>query len=120
MEILQKKSVWTAIVNIFFLLVLNLILMSIIGYLTLDSEANLNSRIGAFLASIFIPIFIVSKTKKMNDLERMIKFGFGFVVYIILVLVMVGFPHGFLTGILPCLVLALAVLFYGKELFRIE
>lgn len=120
MEVSQKKSVWTIIVNVFFLLVLNMVLMFIIGYMTLDSAANINSRVGAFLASIFIPLFIVLKTNKMNDLERMLKFGLGFIAYIILALFMVGFPHGFLTGLLPCLVIALAVLFYGRELFKIS
>jgi len=119
MERLQKKSIGTTIVNVFFLIVLNLVLMSIIGYLTLDSEANFNSRIGASLLSFFIPIFIVYKTNNMSGLERMLKFGIGFIAYIILTLIMVGFPQGFLSWLLPCLVLALATLFYGKEVIRI-
>ena len=38
----------------FFLTILNLILMGIYGYLTLDSNANLNSKFGALLLSFFI------------------------------------------------------------------
>jgi hypothetical protein len=118
MEAIQKKSTGTMIANGFFLIVLNLALMTIVGYLTLDSEANFNSRVGAALLSFFIPIFIVSKTKNMSGLERMLKFGFGFIAYIIMSLIMVGFPHAFISWLLPCLIFALAVLFYGKEMIR--
>ena len=116
MELLQKKSIATYIVHGFFLVILNIVLMTIVGYLTLDSEANFNSRIGGALLSFFIPIFIVYKTKNMSALERMLKFGSGYVVYIILLLIMVGLPHAFTTWLLPCLILSLATLFYGKEI----
>ena len=53
---------------------LNLILMFIIGYLTLDSDANLNSRIGALLLSFFIPFFITYKTPRMSGIERMLTY----------------------------------------------
>ncbi|MBI5914464.1 MAG: hypothetical protein HY842_03745 [Bacteroidetes bacterium] len=119
MELIQKKSIGTTIVNGVFLIVLNLVLMSIIGYLTLDSDANPNSRIGAFLLSFFIPIFIVYKTRNMDAIERMLKFGFGFISYIILSLIMVGFPQAFVTGLIPCLVVALATLYYGKVAFEV-
>ena len=118
METLQKKSIGSVIVNGFFLVVLNLVLMSVIGYLTLDSEANFNSRIGASLLSFFIPVFIVLKTKNMSGLERLLKFGSGFIAYIILSLIMIGFPQGFLSWLLPCLVIALGTLYYGKEVIR--
>ena len=120
MEQAQKKSVAVIIVNGFFLIILNIVLMMIIGYLTLDSEANINSRIGAFLLSFFIPIFIVLKTKNMGGLERMLKFGFGFIFYIIMALIMVHFPDTLLTGLIPCLVISLATLYYGKEVTRIN
>jgi len=120
MEQAQKKSVAVIIVNGFFLILLNIVLMMIIGYLTLDSEANINSRIGAYLLSFFIPIFIVLKTKNMGGLERMLKFGFGFIFYIGMALIMVPFPATLLTGLIPCLVIALATLYYGKEFTRMN
>ena len=115
MEHIQKRPFGVIIVNGFFLIVLNIVLMMIIGYLTLDSEANINSRIGAYLLSFFIPIFIVLKTRSMSGIERMLKFGFGFIFYIILALIMVSFPQTLITGLIPCLVIALATLYYGKE-----
>jgi transcriptional regulator with XRE-family HTH domain len=106
------------IVNGLFLVALNLVLMGIIGFLTLDSNANMNSRFGGILISIFLPIFIVLLTEKMNGMERMLKFGFGYIVYFILVMITQGFPVGFITGLFPCLLLSLSVLYFGQELIK--
>jgi transcriptional regulator with XRE-family HTH domain len=113
----RKKTLLITIINAAFLLALNIILMLIFGYLTLDSEANLNSRMGAFLLSFFIPIFIVFKTPQMNRIERMLKFGFGFISYIIITL-FIQYKVAIMSGLVPCLLFALAVLFYGNELLK--
>ena len=42
----REKNIGTKIVNGLFLLALNLVLMGIIGFLTLDSNANMNSMFG--------------------------------------------------------------------------
>lgn len=102
----------------FFLIIINLILMTIIGWMTLDSEANLNSRFAGFLLSFFIPIFIVFITPKTTKTERLLKFGTGFLSYIILSIATVGFPTAFVTGLLPCLSISLVTLFYGEIIFN--
>ncbi len=111
-------GIGTKITNGLFLLVLNLILMGIIGYLTLDISANLNSKFGGFLLSFFLPFFIVIFTKKMNGMERILKFGLGYISYFILVMIMHGFPLGFGTGLFPCLLISLTVLYFGKGLIK--
>ncbi len=111
-----RKNFGALFTNIFFLVILNFTLMGIFGYLTLDSDANMNSRFGALLLSFFIPLFIVQKTPKMSGVERMLKFGSGFILYILLVLVKHGFPIGFITGLFICLIISLGFLFYGKRL----
>ncbi len=116
MEIAKIKSWSTVVVNGFFLVILNLSLITVIGYLMFDSEANLNSRVGGILASFFIPYFIVTKTKQMSGLERMLKYGTGFMFYIVLAMVMVNIPMALQLGLLPCLVSALATLYYGDRL----
>lgn len=107
----------TAILFIF-LLTLNLVLMGIIGFLTLDIDANLNSKFGGFLVSILIPFFIVTFTREMSGSERISKFGFGYVIYFILVLVTQGltkgFAIGFLSGLFPCLLISLTILYFGN------
>src|SRR6056297_3385676 len=70
----NKINVGTKIANGLFLVALNLVLMGIMGYLTLDSGANINSKFGGLLLSIFLPFFIVASTPKMSGLDRMLKF----------------------------------------------
>lgn len=116
MHLTQPKTLATTIVNTLFLIILNLVLVAIFNYLTIDSFATDHSRIAAFVLSFFIPFFIVYKTRKIPGLERFIKYGFGFMADIIMMLVIAGFPQGFLSGLIPCLVIALAVLYYGQVL----
>ena len=110
---MQKNNIGIQVANGFFLLALNFVLMGIIGYLTIDSHANLNSQFAGTLLSIFLPFSIVVLTKNMNGLERMLKFGIGYIVYFFLVLVTHGFPTGFITWLSPCLLISLAVLYFG-------
>ncbi|MEZ4853876.1 helix-turn-helix domain-containing protein [Flavobacterium sp.] len=114
----SSKNIGTKIINSLFLIVLNLILMAIIGYLTLDSNANWNSRFGGVLISFFLPFFIVFFTKKMSGVERMLKFGTGYIIYFIMITLHQGFPKGFITGLFPCFLISLSVLYYGNELLR--
>lgn len=123
-ELTSKKSfispnnhLVSKIVNWFFLIMVNLVLMALIGYLTLDSSANLNSKIGGLLISIFIPLFIVNFTPHLNGLQRMLKFGLGYITYFILVIVMHGFPIGFTTMLFPCLAISLFILNFGSNFY---
>ena len=104
----------STIINCFFLLVLNLVLISITGFLTLDSESNLNSRIGAIFLSFFIPFFIFYKTQKTSGINRMLKFGCGYMFYIVLGTFRIGMPNLFVSGLFPCLLISLATLYYGN------
>lgn len=112
---LEDKSLATQLINGLFLIILNLILVAIIGFLTLDVNANVNSVFGGVLLSVFIPFFIVSFTKKMTGAERLLKFGFGYLSYFILVLVLHGFPVGFSTGLFPCLLISVLVLYFSDK-----
>lgn len=114
----EKKHIGTKIINGLFLIVLNMVLMGIIGFLTLDSNANMNSVFGGYLVSIFLPFFIVVMSRKMNGIERMLKFGFGYIIYFLLVIVIHGFPTGFVTGLFPCLLISLSILYFGNELIK--
>jgi transcriptional regulator with XRE-family HTH domain len=116
-EILPSKANQIElIINYFFLALINLTLMVIIGWTTLDSEANVNSKFAGFLLSFFIPIFIVLMTNNMSKTERLLKFGSGFLLYIILSIIIVGFPGAIISGLLPCLSICLLTLFYGDKI----
>ena len=115
---IREKNIGTKIINGLFLIALNMVLIGIIGFLTLDSNANLNSVFGGYLISVFLPFFIVVMTKRMSGMERMLNFGFGYFVYFILVMAKHGFPTGFVTGLFPCLLISLSVLYFGNELIK--
>ena len=92
--------------------------MGMIGWTTLSSEANMNSKFAGFLLSFFIPVFIVIVTKNMSKTERLLKFGSGFLLYMILSIIMVGFPGAFISGLLPCLSMCLITLFFGDKILN--
>ena len=117
---LKDNSLGAKIINGLFLLVFNLVLVSIIGFLTLDTNANVNTVFAGVLLSLLIPFFIVVFTKQMTGSERLLKFGFGYITYIILVIILHGFPVGFSTGLFPCLLLSISILYFGSELIKIK
>jgi F0F1-type ATP synthase assembly protein I len=118
MEITKNKSLANQITYGIFLIILNVIITSILGLMTLDSEANINSRVGGILLSFFIPFFIVYQTKDMNSIERVLKFGFGTIAYFIATIIILGLTHSLATGLIPCLVIWLNVLYYGEKLIK--
>lgn len=113
---IEKPNYLEIVINYFFLVIINMVLMGIIGFMTLDSWANINTRFAGLLLSFFIPIFIVQKTKNLSRLERILKFGSGFFIYIIMSIIVVGFPKAFITGLLVCLSICLMTLYYGDIL----
>lgn len=113
-----NKSISNKIINAVFLLALNLVLIAIIGFLTIDTFANRNSLFAALLLSFFIPFFIIVCTKNISGAERLIKYGIGYIFYFILIVFGQGFPFGFLTGIFPCLLINVSVLYYGNDILN--
>ncbi|MFN3640650.1 MAG: hypothetical protein ACK4UK_07005, partial [Flavobacterium sp.] len=112
------------IINFIFYVILNVILVLLINMLTIDSEANLNSRIGALLLSFFLPYFILYHTDHMTPTERLFKFGSGYVFNIILMYsihgIVEGMVIGITSGLLFCLLFSLAMLFYGAVFLKKE
>ena len=111
-----KIGTMNRIINWIFLIPCNMILMGIAGYMTLHVEANLNSMVGGLILSFLAPFFLVVMTKKMDGLERMFKFGSGYIIYFLIVVSSLGFPKGFVSGLFPCFLISLAVLYYGSSL----
>ena len=114
----MENRIISKVVEIIFLTLLNMILMMIFGYLTIDINAQTNSVIGGLLLSIFLPFFIVFFTQRMGSLERLLKFGSGFIVYFFLFLFLHGFPKGFVSGLYPCLLICVTVLYFGDVLTK--
>ncbi|MBC5837496.1 helix-turn-helix domain-containing protein [Flavobacterium muglaense] len=106
---LKVKKHESAINNIF-LVVLNIILVCITNYLVLDTESNINSKIGAFLLSFFIPMFITYKTQNLSGTDRIIKFGSGYILDLLMAFIILGIPQAIATTLTPCLLLSVATL----------
>lgn len=116
----DDNNIVTIITHYFFLIVFNIALMGIIGFLTLDQNANINSRFGGVITSFFLPICIVFFTSKMSNGERLLKYGTGYIAYFIMCLILIGFGKAWITGIysmlFPCLIISILTLFYGDRL----
>jgi transcriptional regulator with XRE-family HTH domain len=119
----KKQDILKKIANLLtqgiFLLLLNLALITITGYLTINHEANTPTRVAAHILSFLIPLFIVQFTTKMSGLERMLKFGFGFLFYLILVTIKQPIPKMFVHGFYTTQLISLVVLYYGNEIIRV-
>lgn len=114
----ERIGIGDKIVHWLFLIILNMMLVFIISFLTMDSFANFNSRFASFLLSVFIPFFIVFLTKRMSGMERMLKFGFGMIASFTHVMILHGFPTGWMTGLFASMMIFLTVLYFGGELVR--
>lgn len=104
--------------NVFFFVTINIVLVTIIGFLTIDSDANFNSRFGGFLLSFLIPVFIIQITKQLTNKERFIKFGLAYLAYLIVTIVILGIPKVFFSGLLPCLLISIFTLYYGSKIIK--
>jgi transcriptional regulator with XRE-family HTH domain len=119
----KKHDIFKKIANLLtqgiFLLLLNLALITITGYLTINHEANTPTRVAAHILSFLIPLFIVQFTTKMSGLERMLKFGFGFLFYLILVTSKQPMVKMFVQGFYTTQLISLGVLYYGNEIISV-
>lgn len=114
LQISSKLEFKDLLINGLFIIILNIILNSIIGLLMLDSESNINSKMGGFLLSFFIPFYICYNTQKLSGMNRMLKYGGGFIVYLLMSFLIIGLPKSIYTGLAPCLLFSLATLYYGN------
>jgi len=113
-----KKPLAAKIINWIFLIALNIVIMMILGWTLIDSEANLNSRFGGLLISFLLPYFIVSLTPQMSSFERTLKYGIGLTVYLLIGIYMTfAVTTVFLILIVP-LIIALSVLYYGNSIVK--
>jgi len=115
----ELRKVGNFIAQGIFLLILNIALLSLVGYLTINHEANTPSRVAAHLLSFLIPFFIVLFTRKMTGIERMLKFGFGYLFYLTVVIIMHPILHLFIKGFYTTQIISLGVLFYGNEIMNL-
>jgi transcriptional regulator with XRE-family HTH domain len=119
-----KKSFNTGkmVMDILLFSIINLILMFIAGFFTIDSLATFYSRIAGILLSFFIPYFIVSRTLSLKPINRLFRFVTGYVLYVILLFISQGFENGFFIGfgkgLFFSIIISVFTLYYGDYLFK--
>jgi len=118
MEQTRTHSISRKILSIVGLIIFNLGMMMLIGVLTLDSFANQNSRLGGYVISFLLPYLIVLKTPDLTTKSRLLKYGSGFILYVMLILIRVDIIHALKSGVLPCLLISIAVLVLSPKLNR--
>lgn len=82
----------------------------------IDSKANINSRVAGYLLSFLIPLLIVMLTIKIKAELRLLKFGSGMIIYCLLAIIILGLPISFVSGLIPCAIIFITVLYYGDYL----
>lgn len=104
------------LINMVFIILLNITIAALIIYLTVYDTANTYSRIGAFLLCVLLPYYIVTLTRNTTSPMRLLKFGSGFVLLIIFSLFQVKPITAVFSGAIPFSLIALSILFYGNAI----
>ena len=104
------------LINVVFIILLNITIAFIIIYLTAYDNANIYTRIGAFLLCILYPYFIVSQTRNSTGTSRLIKFGAGLISLLIFLLFQVRIETALFSGAIPFSLIGLCILFYGNSI----
>ena len=112
----DSGSLIQKLINIVFLIFLNVTIASFITYLTVYDSANIYSRIGAFFLCILLPYSIVSLTRNSTSPMRLLKFGIGFIFLIIFLLFQVKIETAIFSGAIPFSLVGLSILFYGDSM----
>ncbi len=114
----NRPSFLYVMINIFFLAILNFGFVALIGMLTIDSLATAPTKIAALLLSFFVSYFLVSLTPKMDSAHRLLNFGTGLILYLLMGLFLIGLPAALTSAMIPSILVAMATLFYGDILIQ--
>ncbi|WP_241234685.1 helix-turn-helix domain-containing protein [Nonlabens ponticola] len=108
------------IANIFFLTVFNMSYITLISYMNFDHGASVNSYIASILLSFLIPAFIVYNSRFMSGLERLLKFGSGCFIFMIIILINFRLSGITLKLAVPSIMITAATLYFGSVLFKLN
>jgi len=114
MKTLARKSSLKLVLKIISYSVINIFLAFLYGYLTIDILANTNSRTGAMILSILIPLYIIEKTANFTGMERLVKFGSGLILYAVAGILLHGVNILVTTTFLPAVLLTLLLLYFWE------
>lgn len=113
LETKSYKSLWF---HNAYLIITNFVILSVFGFLTLDSNANFNAFVGSIMLSIFIPIGLYYFTPKLQSIERFTKLSVGLWLYLLALIILHGFDQPFKTGLIYVVTIYSFVLYYLPNL----
>ena len=99
-------------------IVINVLIVLTLGYLTIESHANGNSRFGALLISVLLPYTIYRSTECWNRRRRFFIYGLGVSVYLFVGILKVGIYDMWYSTFIPCCVSYLVFLFLSDRIFK--
>ncbi|WP_394341779.1 helix-turn-helix domain-containing protein [Nonlabens xiamenensis] len=116
----HHRSILAKTVDVFFLCLFNFLVMALVGFLVIDSNANLNSRIGATVVCIALPFIIVLLDLKRTAVSRLLAFGSGMFCYSMLLLISANslvsvLVIGIQSGLFLNSILFLSILYFGDR-----
>jgi transcriptional regulator with XRE-family HTH domain len=117
-----KKVFANRLVDVLLYICINVLLMMLVGLFTIDSFATTYTRIAGVLLSFFVPYFIVSRTLHLESLTRLLRFGSGYFVYVLLLFAFQGYERGFFAGwnkgLFVCVLISVFTLYYAASFFQ--
>lgn len=103
-------------VSLCFLIVMNLGIISIMAYLTIYDTANFNSRLIAIFPTILIPLIVINRLKNQSDYERFLRFGFGYISFVVFALFQINIEKAIFSGAIPYSIISLCIIYYGSSI----
>ncbi len=99
----------------FKLIFYNLFFVFIIGYLTLDINANFNSRLGGLVICLMMAYYFYSTIENnIPILKKLINYGSSSILYIIATSILC-FQRGIRTALIPILLVYLFLLLFPTK-----
>lgn len=100
--------------DVYLILLFNIALPVLIGYLTIDSFANIFTKIFAILSALTLPLLLLFTKPNLSVKKRLLKFGIGSFVYAILIISSLGLLRAITSFSLPALCLAILSISFCK------
>lgn len=108
----NRKKTWAELViKSSFLVVLNLGMVCVYGFLTLPPQTTVHSKFGALLLGLFMPFFFSTLIKPSSTTQRMVQLGIGPLLYLLTFIALHGAIASITTWLFYCIVVHLLVLY---------
>ena len=99
-------------------IVVNVLIVLVLGYLTIDSQANGNSRLAAIIISVLLPYTVFRSTEEWSRKRRFFIYGTGVCVYLFVGTMKAGLYHMWFSVFIPTCLSYLVFLYLADRVFK--